>query len=185
MTYEILILFVYVICTTLTASFYGAFQNQISYSVSNGAYFKNHKFRAFEGTGQQAFHETPRDSKYKKVYHKWGNRIGASVIGMKASWWMGLILGLIIGITTVGLFWGSEKDIIYILLWASLIWIGITMVLHIVLSLFFIYIRPLINDKVYDNYYKAGVIHNSAYASAILGTIGSLMYVMFEGGKNQ
>jgi hypothetical protein len=180
--YELLILIIYILVTTAFASLYGATQNQISYTVSEGVYFRHHKFEAFEGLGSQAFHEAPRDSKYQNVYKHWGNRIGAAVIGVKASWWMGLILGLVIGITAVVLFWGDVEKLIRNLLWTTLIWISLFIGLHAVSSLYFISSRSVYLNPLYDKYYKAGVMHNSAYGAALASSTGALMYLMFKGG---
>lgn len=65
------------VAACLTAGVYGALHNQISYTVSP-EYFTKFKFIQFN---------IPESSH---------NRIGASIVGWLASWWMGLLLGAIL-----------------------------------------------------------------------------------------
>jgi len=59
----------------LLAALYGALHNQVSYTVAPG-YFDDFKFIQFRI--DDAFH----------------NRIGAGLVGVYASWWMGVVIGL-------------------------------------------------------------------------------------------
>jgi hypothetical protein len=59
----------------LMAGLYGALHNQISYTVSPD-YFHAFKFEQFRLSGE--FH----------------NRLGASIVGWCATWWMGLVIGI-------------------------------------------------------------------------------------------
>lgn len=182
-TYMWFLLFLYVVITTVYVSCYGALQNQISYSVSKGVYFKHHKFEAFEGSGMQAFHEKPRDSKYHNLYPTWGNRIGAAVIGVKASWWFGLALGLFLGLTLIIVFWEDVDKVRQEMFWSLILAAGIALCLHVMLSVWFIMYRSPQTLPVYDLYYKAGIIHNCAYASGILGAVAVLFYIAFRAGQ--
>src|SRR5262245_57768608 len=59
----------------VVAGFYGVLHDQVSYSVSP-EYFHAFKFRQF---GIPAEHH---------------DRVGAAVVGWRASWWMGLVIGV-------------------------------------------------------------------------------------------
>ncbi len=61
----------------LTAGLYGMLHNQISYTVSPD-YFHQFKFIQF------------------RIDPAWQNRWGASLVGWHASWWMGLLIGIVI-----------------------------------------------------------------------------------------
>ena len=173
-----LYLLIYVSITTLYAACYGALQNQISYSVSEGVYFRHHKFRAFEGSWEQFFHERPRDSKYQKIFPVWGNRIGAAVIGVKASWWFGFALGLVLGVVLIGVFWGHHDKLRQEMPWSFCVATSTALVSHVLLSLYILERRFIEPNTTYDLYYKAGIIHNCAYISGALGAVAALCYVI-------
>jgi hypothetical protein len=63
----------------LIASLYGALHNQISYSISP-EYFTRFKFQQFD------------------IDTRLPPRIGAAFVGVRATWWMGLLIGLIIAL---------------------------------------------------------------------------------------
>jgi hypothetical protein len=67
-----------VVCAAAVAGAYGAVHNQIRYTVSQ-KYFTRYKFEQFR-IGPQ-FH----------------NRLGAAVVGVRALWWMGVPIGLVLG----------------------------------------------------------------------------------------
>lgn len=70
-----LALVILAIVSMLVAGVYGALHNQLSYSVGS-SYFHDFKFAQF-GIGEDM-----------------QNRMGASLVGWRASWWMGLIVGM-------------------------------------------------------------------------------------------
>lgn len=61
----------------LFAGAYGSLHNQISYTVSP-EYFTQFKFHQF------------------RINDSIPDRIGAAIVGWKASWWMGLVLGVVL-----------------------------------------------------------------------------------------
>src|SRR5258708_14664894 len=70
----------------LIAGSYGALHNQISYTVSP-EYFHAFKFGQFG------------------IPNELRGRVGAAIVGWRASWWMGLIIGmpiLLVGLTLPG-----------------------------------------------------------------------------------
>ncbi|MEX3016692.1 hypothetical protein [Gymnodinialimonas hymeniacidonis] len=69
------IFFLLLALAALAAALFGAAHNQLSYSVGP-TYFTEFKFDQFQIT-----EGTP-------------NRLGASIVGVQASWWMGPIIGL-------------------------------------------------------------------------------------------
>ena len=69
---------IFLILACVLAGIYGGLHNQISYSVSP-EYFHDFKFRQF------------------RIETQFQNRIGAAIVGWRASWWMGLYLGVPLG----------------------------------------------------------------------------------------
>ncbi len=67
----------------LAASVYGALHDQISFTVSP-EYFTRFKF--------EQFHMIPRVG---------AQRVGAAMVGVLATWWMGLIIGLILALVAL------------------------------------------------------------------------------------
>jgi hypothetical protein len=63
------------VLAVLGAGLFGALHNQLSYSVG-ASYFHDLKFGQFG------------------ISEDWQNRAGAALVGWRASWWMGLALGL-------------------------------------------------------------------------------------------
>ncbi len=61
----------------LFAGVYGALHNQISYTVSP-EYFTRFKFHQFG------------------MVNQYPDRIGAAIVGWKAAWWMGLVIGIVL-----------------------------------------------------------------------------------------
>ena len=66
---------VLLLAACLVAGLYGALHNQISYTVAP-VYFHAFKFEQFE------------------IPLNLHNRLGAAIVGWRASWWMGLIIGV-------------------------------------------------------------------------------------------
>ena len=80
---------VLLVAACIVAGTYGALHNQISYTVSPD-YFFAFKFHQFG---------IPEDLR---------NRIGASIVGWHASWWMGLIIG--VPVLLIGLILPDSKS---------------------------------------------------------------------------
>lgn len=70
-----LALVILAIVSMVVAGVYGALHNQLSYSVGS-SYFHDFKFAQFG------------------ISEDMQNRMGASLVGWRASWWMGLVVGM-------------------------------------------------------------------------------------------
>ena len=84
MAKKIGLLILIVIVSTILASIYGILHNQISYSIS-AEYFTKFKF----------------DQIGEWLYRVQNERIAISFVGFISTWWFGLFIGLIIGITAM------------------------------------------------------------------------------------
>lgn len=77
---KLLVYVLFVVIAVCVAGLYGILHNQISYTVSP-EYFTKFKFRQFGYVDTQL-----------------PERVRASMVGFDASWWMGIPIGLLIGI---------------------------------------------------------------------------------------
>jgi len=76
---KLLVFLLLVLIAIVLSGLYGMIHNQISYTVSP-EYFTKFKFRQFS-----------------LVDAPWPDRVRASVVGLLASWWMGIPIGFIVG----------------------------------------------------------------------------------------
>ena len=165
MTKKIGLLILLIIISIILASIYGIFHNQISYSIST-EYFTKFKFEQF------GFVEYGLDTP----------RMTAGLIGIWATWWFGLLIGLINGI--VGLFQPTSK-----IMWKSsfgatirtlLIAIGFG-ILGILVGKFIISnlnadwnLPADLTDR--ESFLNAGTMHNFSYLGGIIGLIYGIIY---------
>jgi hypothetical protein len=152
----------------LVAGLYGALHNQISYTVSPD-YFHALKFDQFG---------IPTDLRC---------RIGASLVGWHASWWMGLLIGL--PVLLVGLILPSWQAYLR----HCLIAFGVVAVTALAVGLgALIYARLTISesslpafrypDGVMDKvaFARAAVMHNFSYLGGFLGILTGILYLIRE-----
>ena len=85
---KILCLFIIAISASLIAGIYGILHDQISYTVSP-EYYTKFKFIQFN---------LANENNIEKIKNP---RILVSIVGFLATWWFGLILGFILGLTTL------------------------------------------------------------------------------------
>ncbi|MGS2727880.1 hypothetical protein ACU8DI_14820 [Psychroserpens sp. BH13MA-6] len=165
MAKKIGLLILLIIISIILASIYGIFHNQISYSIST-EYFTKFKFEQF------GFVEYGLDTP----------RMTAGLIGIWATWWFGLLIGLIHGI--VGLFQPTSK-----IMWKSsfgatirtlLIAIGFG-ILGILVGKFIISnlnthwnLPADLTDR--ESFLTAGTMHNFSYFGGIVGLIYGIIY---------
>lgn len=163
---KLLLLPLAIIFACILAGLYGAIHNQISYSVSPD-YFHEFKFAQFRIDA--GFH----------------NRFGASIVGWRASWWMGIILGL--PIYFLGLFVRGTEQFIRAYLKAASPVVLVTFaigVIALIISFFSISQSDLpnwVNGRNLSNpvaFSRAGTMHNFSYLGGFVGlVIGSLVIV--------
>lgn len=147
---------------------YGAAHDQISYTVSP-EYYKAFKFHQF--------HVPPR----------WQGRTGAAIVGWRASWWMGVVIG--IPIVLCGLVFPDRKTYIR----STLMAFGIVTVTTLVAglaalayatlaitdaSLGPVVARPGVHDPV--AFARAGTMHNFSYLGGLVGILTGIVYLLVE-----
>jgi len=155
-----------IIFAILLAALYGAIHNQISYAVAP-EYFHDFKFKQF------GFPES------------WRNRVGASRVGVYASWYMGLFIGLPVGIAAS--FAPDSKTMRSLFIKASQIVVVVTLLVGL-LALLHGYAtitegslpRWMENRDVGNpvNFARAGHMHNFSYLGGLVGLVTGLGYVI-------
>ncbi len=166
MAKKIGLLILIVIISIILASIYGIFHNQISYSISH-EYFTKFKFEQF-GFWDYAFEN---DNKKKVAF-----------IGVLATWWFGLLIGLVNGIIgfsqpTAKIMWKSAfgATIRTLTIAIGIGFVGILVGKFIISNLNLDWNLPsdLINRK---NFLTAGTMHNFSYLGGITGLIYGIRY---------
>lgn len=144
----------------LFAGAYGAFHNQISYTVSPD-YFHAFKFRQFRIPVEEQ------------------NRTGASIVGWRASWWMGLFIGipiLLVGLILPG--WEvylSRCLLAFAVVAVTALLVGLGALLYASAT---ISPDPLYKDRA--AFECAGTMHNFSYLGGFLGIITGSLYLVAE-----
>jgi hypothetical protein len=150
------------------AGFYGALHNQISYTVCP-EYFTKFKFHQF--------HLAP-------ALH---GRHGASLVGVAASWWMGLIIGLFV--IPAALFVPS-KSAVKVTIKAF----GVVAVTALIVGLGALLIASIVVDDknagqhtryghlIIDNvaFVRAGAMHNFSYLGGLIGIVSGIVYIVSQ-----
>lgn len=157
----------------MISGLYGIIHDQITYSIS-AEYFTKFKFYQFEllQKGNEVIFPNPR---YQ-----------VSIIGFRATWWLGIPIGLLLGIE--GLRFKRAKDMFIETIKAILITILVTVIggiIGFVYGRFFLIDKPLVEfntwyipDDIADlnNFIEVSTIHNFSYISGIIGLLVALIY---------
>ncbi|WP_338550986.1 hypothetical protein [Roseovarius phycicola] len=150
----------------LLAALYGAVHNQLSYTVAPG-YFHEFKFLQFQFPAEA-----------------W-TRAGASWIGVLASWWIGLILGLPIYIAA--LFIKDDRAFVRAFLTAAVIVVCVTLLIGLgALAVAYATFTPdnlpwFMEGWDVSNpvaFARAGQMHNFSYLGGLIGTVVGLFWVI-------
>ena len=165
MSKKIGLLILIIIISIILASIYGFIHNQVSYLIST-EYFTKFKFEQF------GFVEYGLDTP----------RMTAGLIGIWATWWFGLLIGLINGI--VGLFQPTSK-----IMWKGAF--GAT-IRNLLITIGFGVVGILVGKFIISNlntnwnipadltdrksFLTAGTTHNFSYLGGIIGLIYGIIY---------
>jgi hypothetical protein len=153
----IVVLLAIVVCAT-----FGALHNQVSYTVSPD-YFHAFKFYQFE------------------VAEPLRNRWGASLVGVGASWWMGVPLGLVLGIPT--LLQPTRRGFVRATVLSIVTMLAVTMATGAIgLVLADSLVEAPARLEIYEGvpvqnpaaFWRAGSMHNFSYLGAAVGLVPAL-----------
>jgi hypothetical protein len=143
-----------------TAGVFGALHDQISYTISN-EYFTKFKFFQFH-----------------LLDPAMPERVRAAIVGFRASWWMGIPLGLLAGIA--GFIQPNAKQMLRSLLLSLLVISGFTLIFALAGLTYGYFQTDSLNMGNYRgwfippnlvhprNFICAGYMHNSAYLGGLL-----------------
>lgn len=157
---------VLLLAACLVAGLYGALHNQISYTVSP-EYFHAFKFKQFG------------------IPENLHGRLGAALVGWRASWWMGLLIGvpvLLVGLILPG--WKSYLSrcllaFIVVAVTALAVGLGALIVARFTIaeaSLPSYWYPDAVADKV--AFAQARTMHNFSYQGGFLGIVTGSIYLV-------
>lgn len=169
---------VMVVISSFIAGIYGIMNDQLSYTISPEYYtkFKFYQFRLVQAWGDYVF-EHPRK--------------GAAVVGFKATWWMGCLIGFFLAFIGMFRYKGSKKEIVKILVNAVFIVIVVTFVTGLIGLAYGYYFLAdtgvswrlpagLLEVK---NYIAVGSMHNFSYIGGFAGLLVAIIYIVIKKRK--
>ncbi len=158
-----------ILIAIILAGVYGAIHNQISYTVS-AEYFTKFKFRQFGLLDVNL-----------------PDRVRASIVGFLASWWMGILIGLLVG--GAGFIHPGPRQMLKVSLWAFFIAVAFTFLFGLC-GLLYGYVETntidltnyqgwFIPHDVIDlrRFLCAGYMHNASYLG---GTLSIFIAFIFQ-----
>ena len=160
-----------VILSPIIAGLYGIIHDQITYTISPEYYtkFKFYQFGLMD-PGNEAIFPHPR--------------IEVSLVGFLATWWFGLIIGIVLALT--GLILKNGKQMFTTTIKA----IGLAIIITAVSGWTgYLYGKFYLtktgvnwwlpdNLKDVDNFIAVGSMHNFSYLGGILGMIAGILYII-------
>ena len=154
------------VISSFIAGIYGAVHDQISYTISP-EYFTKFKFDQF-GMDKEWFG---------------GVRITVAVVGLLATWWVGLLVGFILGV--IGLFFPTSKWMFNKIIKSFLVTLTVSSIFGIVGLIYgFLfsfeninwYLPPNLIDK--RSFIAIGHMHNFGYLGGLVGLIIGIIFIL-------
>ena len=153
----------------LIGGIYGILNDQLTYTISQEYYtkFKFYQFGLMD-FGVEAILSNPR--------------IGVCAVGFLATWWVGLIIGIILGL--VGLIHKNSKQMFFVSLRAILVTVivaFITGLIGLAYGKFYLVntgVSWWLPDNLIDtkNFIAVGSMHNFSYLGGLTGIISGIIY---------
>lgn len=160
---RLVVLPVLIAVACLLAGVYGMVHNQISYTVGPD-YFHAFKFRQFN------------------IAEALPYRLGAAIVGWRASWWMGLVIG--VPIAAVALAMPTVQQMVRAFLLAVLMVVGIALAFGVASLAIPVdpsqYHHFSIPSGVADaeGFARAGLMHNTSYFAGIVGLVVGVVFML-------
>ncbi|MGI3185483.1 hypothetical protein [Nioella aestuarii] len=147
----------------LLAGTYGMVHNQISYTVGPD-YFHAFKFHQFN------------------IAEALPHRVGAAIVGWRASWWMGLVIG--VPIAALSLAMPTARQMFGAFVKAALVVVTITLVLGVASLLvptdpsqYRLFHIPAAVEDV-QGFVRAGLMHDTSYLAGMIGLVSGAVYMI-------
>ena len=174
---KFLILILIIAIAPIIGGLYGILHDQLTYTISPEYYtkFKFYQFGLMD-MGNEAIFPNPR--------------IEVSAVGFMATWWMGLPIGLMLGL--VGLIHKDHRQMFKVTMKGVLI----TVIVAFVTGLIGLaYGKLFLADKGVDwwlpenlidtkNFISVGSMHNFSYLGGLFGLIAGIIYSIKQKKKN-
>lgn len=182
MVKKILLLLLIIILSALTGGLYGILHDQVTYTISP-EYFTKFKFYQFG----------------LKIFILADQRVGAMLVGILATWWMGLIIGLILGALSLlfdarqmfGQWFRSMVITIGVAVMVPVLALGVWLIIQKVSPspAQTVYLPAFVPEGITVDDTKAftavGVIHNFSYLGGLLGLVAGCWYMVVKYRKNK
>ncbi len=167
------------IIAPILGGIYGIVHDQITYTISN-EYYTKFKFIQF-GLNDWGMGENIGTIGDPEII-LYNPRYGASIVGFLATWWVGMTIGVILGL--IGLIHRNGKEMFKITIKAFLITIGIALLVGTIGLIYgklvlvnnspnWIFPNNLVNRT---NFIMVGSMHNFSYFGGLIGLLISIFY---------
>jgi hypothetical protein len=160
----------------MIAGLYGILHDQLTYSISPEYYtkFKFYQFGLMD-VGSEAIFPNPR--------------LEVSAVGLMATWWMGIPIGIILGF--VGLIHRNGKQMFNATFRAFLMTILIAFITGLIglaygkLHLAYTGVDWSLPKNLIDikNFIAVGSMHNFSYLGGLIGLVGGIIYSIYQKRK--
>ncbi|MGI9367622.1 MAG: hypothetical protein ACR2O2_02180 [Ruegeria sp.] len=155
----------------LAAGAFGALHNQVSYSVGP-EYFHQFKFRQFA------------------IPPELPPRIGAAIVGWRASWWMGVVVGLppfLLGLLLMAparKYWSAGLRAVVAVITTTALASGIGLIFGLVTVEAQLVSKLPLPDAITDRvgFVRSGVMHDASYLGGFVG-IFVAVWVIFRASR--
>lgn len=157
------------VLAAVVAGIYGMLHDQISYTFSE-EYFTQFKFKQF---GIPWAYEAPR--------------LGASYVGALATWWMGILVYILLGL--FGFMFHSPKQMASNLSKSFLVVIGVALLTGLAglalgyyqvnnqtVSQYMQWVRPGVSEPI--QFIRVGFMHNASYLGGLTGLLSGIVYLV-------
>ncbi len=171
--YKLLVFLLIIVIAPILGGLYGIAHDQFTYTISH-EYFTKFKFYQFDlmTTGNEAIFPNPRTQ--------------VAIIGWRATWWMGIPIGLILGFEGFGNI--NAKSMLKITIKSLFLNIFVVLIIGLLgLAYGYIYLskQPLsdfeswyipTNVKDIRTFINVSAMHNFSYVGGVLGLIVAIIY---------
>ena len=163
-----------IVLACIVAGLYGIIHDQLTYTISP-EYYTKFKFIQFGLSNEGDAVTRPR--------------LMAGLVGIMATWWMGLIIGTILSLFALTL--KDWRKMFSVTLRAMLLTITIAFAIGLV-GLLFGYVSLSMDDRMQFYPYKVndpvafeavGSMHNFSYAGGIIGLAAGIVYIIVQNKK--
>ncbi|MGV3541239.1 MAG: hypothetical protein ACO1OQ_15595 [Rufibacter sp.] len=164
-----------ILAAVLMSVLYGILHDQITYSISQEYYTK---FKFYQFGLENYFHQSPR--------------LGVTIVGFQATWWMGLMIGIVIAL--VSFLHRQPKQMLQVSLKALGVVLLVTVLVPVVCVPIYFWEDFFSNSPVpyalvepdftpsslsisnTFTYVVVGTIHNFSYLGGLIGLVAGIIY---------